>query len=354
MFDPSTRLDLRVSPTGGDRLPPLAPPSPPAVPADVPTSGTAPGPLPVDAVALRQLPAAAHPVVAGPAGPNYDHEAGAAAKAMKDQVIALLHDDFGGKTPGAFLAAFQQASPVEQGRLRLAVVAAFADKHLQHWIDGDAHRTQLALDLATTLTPPDAAAGENQAAEAKIATITDWSPWPYQTILVTGYTPRDAEPAPGVHPVAKHRLEDAVKAYREGQAPFIMVSGGNVHPDGTPFYEGLEMKRELLAMGIPEEAIIVEAQARHSTTNLRNAGRFMLAHGMHRALITPAGGGLGGGRLFDQAYYYSHPVRSTFHHRCRKELGYQVGDLHRAGKGRVSFSPTADVVQRNYRDPLDP
>ena len=71
------------------------------------------------------------------------------------------------------------------------------------------------------------------------------------------------------------------------------------------------MKRALLGIGIPKDSIIVEARARHSTTNLRNAGRYMLSHGLVRGLVTPPGGGIGGSRVFDQTFYS--PTR-----RCRR------------------------------------
>ncbi|MBC7543930.1 MAG: YdcF family protein [Candidatus Sericytochromatia bacterium] len=273
----------------------------------------------------------------------------------KAMVGALVQADLAGTSCDSFLTAFHAASDPEKGRLLLGLVDAFGDDKVTDWIDASPDRVAAALRISTTVTPPDAAAGHNDKAEARIAAIRDWSRWPYQMIVVPGYTPLQTHEAkPGIHPIAKDRLEEAVEAFNEGKAPFIMVSGGNVHPDGTPYYEGLEMKQVLLEMGVPEEAIIVDAKARHSTTNLRNAGRFMQGHGMTRALITPPGGGLGGTRLFDQTFYFSHPDLSTFSRRCRRELGYGLGDLHRAGPGRVSFQPTDDVQRQNYRDPLDP
>jgi hypothetical protein len=107
-------------------------------------------------------------------------------------------------------------------------------------------------------------------------------------------------------------------------------------------------------MGVAEDVILVEARARHSTTNLRNAGRYMIARGLARALVCAPGGGIGGSRVFDQAFYFSHPVISTFHGRCERELGYRVGERAEAGPGRAAFTPAPEVARLDYKDPLDP
>jgi DNA-directed RNA polymerase beta subunit len=106
---------------------------------------------------------------------------------------------------------------------------------------------------------------------------------PYDVIVVPGYTPDDAKkPMPEVHPVAASRLDEAIALYKEGKASLLLVTGGAVRPEGTPYAEALVMKRYLLEHGISEAAIVVEPCARHSTTNLRNAGRFMLKYHLRR------------------------------------------------------------------------
>ncbi len=73
----------------------------------------------------------------------------------------------------------------------------------------------------------------------------------------------------------------AVKRYRQGLAPLLLVSGGAVHPKRTPYNEALEMKKELMNVyGIPARAIIVEPHARHTTTNFRNAARLVYRYGI--------------------------------------------------------------------------
>jgi hypothetical protein len=194
---------------------------------------------------------------------------------------------------------------------------------------------------------------ENQLANAAVASFTGWARYPYQVIVVPGYTPVDQKtPQPGVNATGMDRLRQAKKDFDSGKAPFILLSGGAVHPPGTPYFEALEMKKALLAMGVPPERVIVDCMARHSTTNLRNAGRYMLEHGMKTALVTTSR---------DQDFYFSHPTISTFNLRCREDLGYTLGDLHDGEDGFLGlggrhsiFSPSPDVMRLNPNDPLDP
>jgi hypothetical protein len=76
------------------------------------------------------------------------------------------------------------------------------------------------------------------------------------------------------------RLARAADLFARGLAPFIIVSGGNVHPNRTPFNEAIEMKRLLVAQyGVPAGRILIEPHARHTTTNLRNTARLLFAAG---------------------------------------------------------------------------
>lgn len=167
----------------------------------------------------------------------------------------------------------------------------------------------------------------------------------YDVIIVPGFTPLDAAaPSAVVHPTAAERLDAAMAHWRGGGAPFILVSGANVHPPGTPYVEAMLMKRYLLDHGIAPEAIVVEPCARHSHTNLRDAGRFMLRFGLSKALIVTSR---------DQAFYFANQVSSSFEARCLADLGYRVGELRSLPDATVEFRPSASVLQRG-NDPLDP
>lgn len=183
---------------------------------------------------------------------------------------------------------------------------------------------------------------------AGLATVRDFASrhvTGYDLIVVPGYTPLDAtEPTPTVHPTAAARLDDAIAAYQRGLAPVILVTGGSVHPDGTPFNEAVLMKRYLVSQKVPAGAVIIEPCARHSHTNLRNAGRFMMSYGLLTALVITS---------VDQAFYFANPKMSGFDERCVVDLGYQVGTFQTQQDGHVAFRPS-DQVRTRGGDPLDP
>lgn len=186
--------------------------------------------------------------------------------------------------------------------------------------------------------------GENQAAYRRIGQ-TDWSQHPYSAILVPGAgNDRDGV---ALSAAGRLRLELAALRYRSGQAPFIIVSGGYVHPNQTPFNEALEMKRSLVAdFGIAPEVILIEPHARHTTTNLRNAARTAYRYGMpvDKAMLITTDA--------SQSAYIS---GAQFRERCARELGYQPGGLgRRLSRFDLEFMPSIQSLHADARDPLDP
>lgn len=186
--------------------------------------------------------------------------------------------------------------------------------------------------------------GENAAAVRRAASVR-WADFPYTAIVVPGAGPDREDVA--LDPWAKMRLELAVVRYRKGQAPFILVSGGYVHPNQTPFNEALEMKRALVRdFGVPAEAVIIDPHARHTTTNLRNAARLALRYGLPASspmLITSDAG---------QSAYIS---GKEFHDRCLREMGHLPGTLgRRLSAFDQEFTPSVRALHADPTDPLDP
>ena len=186
--------------------------------------------------------------------------------------------------------------------------------------------------------------GENAAAVRRVASVR-WADFPYTAIVVPGAGPDRDDVA--LDPWAKMRLELAVMRYRRGQAPFILVSGGYVHPNQTPFNEALEMKRALVRdFGVPAEAVIIDPHARHTTTNLRNAARLALRYGLPASspmLITSDAG---------QSAYIS---SKEFHDRCLGEMGHLPGTLgRRLSAFDQEFTPSVRALHADASDPLDP
>jgi len=186
--------------------------------------------------------------------------------------------------------------------------------------------------------------GENKAAFEKIPTI-NWSQYKYAAIVVPGSgTDR---PNQAMSPWGKARVTLAARRYKAGLAPFIIVSGGYVHPNQTPYCEAIEMKKALIAeYAIPAAAILIDPHARHTTTNLRNAARLLYRYGFPEAkpsLITTDQG---------QSAYIEAP---SFAQRCQNELGYLPYEgLQRVSQFDLEFRPRAQSLEADPLDPLDP
>lgn len=174
---------------------------------------------------------------------------------------------------------------------------------------------------------------------------THWDHYAFSVIVVPGEGPED--PTIALDEVGRKRTALAAQAYHEGKAPFILVSGGYVHPSQTRFSEAIEMKKALLRdYHVPEEAILVDPHARHTTTNMRNAVREIYRYGMPMdkpALVvsTPS----------QITYIHS----SLFADRCRAELGYVPYQITtQPSDTSLVFLPKIESLQQNPLDPLDP
>lgn len=198
-------------------------------------------------------------------------------------------------------------------------------------------------DLATDYEP--LGKGVNQKSYAQI-THTDWKKYPYVAILVLGAGPETLNTE--ISPFGRLRAAYAALLYKKHQAPFIIVSGGKVHPYHTPYCEAYEMKKYLMHhWGIPENAIIMEPFARHTTTNVRNAARIMIREGFpvnQPALMTSS------------ASHIDYVQDSNqFEKRCLKDLNmvpYRLGK--RVSLRTIEFYPEYVALQINPLEPLDP
>lgn len=127
------------------------------------------------------------------------------------------------------------------------------------------------------------------------------APAPYSLIVLPGYGAaeqaetrlagwRPGAPCRSLSAVDQERLGVNVpravrgaEALRAGVAPVVLVSGGAVH---SPVVEAFALAH-LLECSLPVHAdeILVEPCARHTHTNLRNAGRWIVAMGGRAAYV---------------------------------------------------------------------
>jgi hypothetical protein len=185
-------------------------------------------------------------------------------------------------------------------------------------------------------------AGQNAKAYARIASTT-WENYPYTALLVPGFGPD--KPGVRIDYRAVERCKMAAERFNRKMAPFIIVSGGHVYPHRTPYSEAVEMKRYLMQeFKIPEAAIIIEPHARHTTTNMRNAGRLM--YRFHMPLNKPAL------VVTDTAQML---MIANLDERCMRELGIvPYRDVKVLNKNEASFYPVAHSFFINVFDVLDP
>ena len=173
---------------------------------------------------------------------------------------------------------------------------------------------------------------------------TDWKKYPYSVILVPGAGPDEKEVALSAGGMIRCRL--AAIQYNKGVAPFIVVSGGRVHPYKTKFSEAYEMKKFLMGtLQIPESAIIMEPHARHTTTNLRNCVRLMFRYGMP---VDKPG-------LACTVKSQSYNITNLLPERCKKELGYYpYKNGKRLSDTESEFYLNTASLQIDFDEPLDP
>ena len=185
---------------------------------------------------------------------------------------------------------------------------------------------------------------ENKKVEAHIKTI-DFNKYKYSSITILGGGPENYMDR--LSAAGKLNLQLGVLEYLKNNAPLIIVSGGHAHPFRSQYCEAIEMKKELVERyNIPEEAIIIDPYARHTTTNVRNASRLMIAYGVP---LTKKG------LIVTNNVHSKYVTSNDFQERCLRELGYQpVLSLKRVNSTTVEFLPSTKSLHLNPIDPLDP
>ena len=89
---------------------------------------------------------------------------------------------------------------------------------------------------------------------------------------------RDGAPSPRL----QRRLDCAVRLYREGLAPVVIVSGGRGR-EGHP--EAEVMRETLVEAGIPASAILVDNDGTDTFSTARNTKRIMKAQGLESVIV---------------------------------------------------------------------
>jgi uncharacterized SAM-binding protein YcdF (DUF218 family) len=102
---------------------------------------------------------------------------------------------------------------------------------------------------------------------------------PVDAIVVLGAAQYNGRPSP----VLRARLTHSLSLYREGLAPRIIVTGGMGPGDTTS--EATVSRRFLVAHGVPEEAVVVQAQGRSTQASMTAVGEWLEHEGLHRVIL---------------------------------------------------------------------
>ncbi len=188
--------------------------------------------------------------------------------------------------------------------------------------------------------------GENKVALAYIPSI-DWDEYNYASILLLGDSPNSSGDDINISESAKKRVKLAADRYKLNKVPLIIISGANVYPFQTPYYEAIEMKKWMIDnYNVPEKAIIVDPHGRHTTTNLRNGSRLIFRYGIpddKKSIVTAT------------ESHIDYVVSNNYYNTCFKHFGYMPVKLKdRISINDVEFFPNLISLHANAIDPLDP
>jgi hypothetical protein len=185
---------------------------------------------------------------------------------------------------------------------------------------------------------------ENKKAIAHLKQI-NFDTFDYASILILGNGPENYQDR--LSAIGKLNIQLGVLEYEAKKAPLIIVSGGHAHPFRAAFCEAIEMKKELMDVyHVPEENIIIDPFARHTTTNLRNASRLMIAYQIpidQKSIV------------ITNISHSKYVENQNFNMRCLEELDYLPAIiLKRLNSTAIEFLPNIESLHQNPIDPLDP
>jgi len=86
-----------------------------------------------------------------------------------------------------------------------------------------------------------------------------------------------------------NRLLHALRIYKAGKAPVIMVTGGNVFMQAGLNAEAAYSKSILQDMGVPSEAILIEVESRNTRQSAVNSRRILGGLGVDQILLVTSG-----------------------------------------------------------------
>jgi uncharacterized SAM-binding protein YcdF (DUF218 family) len=121
-----------------------------------------------------------------------------------------------------------------------------------------------------------------------VLAYTTWRIWdqgnredgrPADAIVVLGAAQYNGVPSP----IYRARLDHAIDLFEAGLAPRLVMTGGKQPGDKTT--EAEAGRAYAIALGVPDEAILVEDQGRTTLESLRTVGTMLHERGMESAVF---------------------------------------------------------------------
>lgn len=101
----------------------------------------------------------------------------------------------------------------------------------------------------------------------------------FDVIVVLG---NPAKPDGSIAPIARSRVDEAIRQYRAGVAPRLIMTGGHVL---NRWVEAQVMQQYAVSQGVPASAILTDGEAQNTIQNAYYAYKIMQAHGWASALV---------------------------------------------------------------------
>lgn len=102
---------------------------------------------------------------------------------------------------------------------------------------------------------------------------------PVDVLLVLG---SPAEIDGSVTEAQRWRVEEAVREFRAGRAPYLLFTGG---PAANQFVEAQVMAGYARRLGVPADRILEEGRAKTTVENVADSAAIVEAHGWHRVEV---------------------------------------------------------------------
>jgi uncharacterized SAM-binding protein YcdF (DUF218 family) len=102
---------------------------------------------------------------------------------------------------------------------------------------------------------------------------------PVDAIVVLGAAQYRGRPSP----VLRARLDHALRLYRDGYAPRLIVTGGVGR--GDTMSEAEVSRRYLLGKGVPEDSVVTQPQGKSTYSSMTAVAAWLAPHGLRTVLL---------------------------------------------------------------------